>query len=75
MKHKYITKSLRSFPFSDDNLTPSEELFKCTLDEWYSAKHRSISNEEVNFINNIAIKRCPYCESTSFIKNGHRKED
>ena len=75
MKHKYITKSLRSFPFSDDNLTPSEELFKCTLDEWYSAKHRSISNEEVNFINSIAIKKCPYCEYTSFIKNGHRKED
>lgn len=45
MKKKYTTKSLRAFPFSDDNLTPEEKLFKCTLNEWYNAKHRTISDE------------------------------
>ena len=74
MKNKYITKSLKAFPFGDDDLTPEEELFKSTLLEWYSAKHRAISNEEVSFINAIPIKKCPYCGSTSFIKNGHRKD-
>ena len=74
MKKKYITKSLRAFPFSDDNLTPEEKLFKCTLNEWYNAKHRTISDEEVKFINSVNINKCPYCCSTSFIKNGHRKD-
>ena len=74
MKNKYITKSLRAFPFSDDNLTPEEELFKCTLNEWYNAKHRTISDEEVKFINSVTINKCPYSCSTSFIKNGHRKD-
>lgn len=74
MKNKYITKSLRAFPFSDDNATPEEKLFKSTLNEWYNAKHRTISDDEVNFINSITINKCPYCGSTSFIKNGHRKD-
>lgn len=75
MKNKYITKSLKAFPFSGDNLTPEQELFKSTLDEWYNAKHRAISNEEVKFINSITVNKCPYCGFTSIVKNGHRKED
>lgn len=74
MKNKYVTKSLKAFPFSDCCITPEEELFKSTLEEWYNAKHRSISNEEIAFINSISIKKCPYCDSESFIKNGHRKD-
>ena len=74
MKKKFTTKSLRAFPFSDDNPTPEEKLFKCTLNEWYNAKHRTISDEEVKFINSVNINKCPYCCSTSFIKNGHRKD-
>lgn len=74
MKNKYITKSLKVFPFSDDNLTPEEKLFKCTLNEWYNAKHGTISDEEVKFINSVTINKCPYCGSSSFIKNGHRKD-
>ncbi len=72
--NKYLTKSLKAFPFSDDHATLEEELFKSTLLEWYNAKHRAISDEEVSFINSIFIKRCPYCCSTSFIRNGHRKD-
>ena len=45
MKKKFTTKSLRAFPFSDDNPTPEEKLFKCNLNEWYNAKHRTISDE------------------------------
>ena len=74
MKQKHIAKSLRTFPFGDDNLSPKEVLFKCTLDEWYEAKHRAISEEEVKFINSVTINKCPYCSSTSFIRNGHRKD-
>ena len=74
MKQKYIAKSLRTFPFSNDNLTPKEALFKSTLNEWYEAKHRTISNEEVNFINSVRINKCPYCGFTFIVKNGHRKD-
>lgn len=74
MKQKYIAKSLRTFPFSNDNLTPKEALFKSTLNEWYKAKHRTISNEEVKFINSVTINKCPYCGSTLIVKNGHRKD-
>lgn len=41
MKNKYITRSLRAFPFSDDSPTPEEELFKSTINEWYNAKHKN----------------------------------
>ena len=73
-KNKYITKSLRAAPFSDDNLKPEEKFFKCTLNVWYNAKHRTISDEAVRFINSVTINKCPFCGSTSFIKNGHRKD-
>lgn len=75
MKNKYSTKSLRAFPFNDAKASPEEKLFKSTLDEWYDAKHRETSKEEISFVNSIKIKRCPYCNSTSFIKNGIRKTD
>ena len=72
MKNKYITKSLRTFPFSDDDPTPEEKLFKSTINEWYNAKHRTISDDEVSFINSVTINKCSYCGSSSFVKNGHR---
>lgn len=74
MKQKCIAKSLRTFPFSNDNLSPKEALFKSTLNERYDAKHRAISKEEVKFINSVTINKCPYCGSTFIIKNGHRKD-
>lgn len=43
MKQKYIAKSLRTFPFSNDNLTPKEALFKSTLNEWYEASIVSLA--------------------------------
>ncbi len=72
--NKYVKKSIRAFPFGKEKLTPEEKLFKSTLDEWYIAKHRTSSKEEIAFINSIQIKTCPYCGSTRFIKNGHRKD-
>lgn len=74
MNNKYNKKSIRTYPFNSGELTPEEKLFKNTLDEWYSAKHRSVSKEEIAFINSIKIKSCPYCDSTQFIKDGHRKD-
>ena len=40
MNNKYNKKSIRAYPFKSGKLTPEEKLFKSTLDEWYSAKHR-----------------------------------
>ena len=74
MNNKYIRKSIRVFPFGNDELTPEEKLFKNTFEEWYSAKHRTASNDEITFINSISIKNCPYCSSIKFIKDGHRKD-
>lgn len=74
MNNKYNKKSIRTYPFNSGELTPEEKLFKNTLDEWYSAKHRSVSKEEIAFINSLKIKSCPYCGPAQFIKDGHRKD-
>lgn len=74
MNNKYNKKSIRAYPFKSGKLTSEEKLFKSTLDEWYSVKHRSASEDEIAFINTIKIKNCPYCGSAQFIKNGHRKD-
>ena len=74
MNNKYIRKSIRAFPFGNDELIPEEKLFKSTFEEQYSAKHKTASNDEITFINSITIKNCSYCGSTKFIKGGHRKD-
>lgn len=53
--------------------TPSQSLVESTVIEWYEAKHRRASKEEIDFINSINIVKCPYCKGTHFKKDGHRK--
>lgn len=72
MNNKYNKKSIRAYPFKSGKLTPEEKLFKSTLDEWYSAKHRPASEDEIAFINSIKIKNCLYYGSVQFIKDGHK---
>lgn len=72
MNNKYNKKSIRAYPFKSGKLTPEEKLFKSTLDEWYSAKHRSASEDEIAFINSIKIKNRLYYGSAQFIKDGHK---
>jgi len=69
MKSKYnFGPSLRKLPWTDKDQTKSQSLISSTILEWYDAKHRITSDEEIEFINSIERPTCPYCESTSFIK-------
>ena len=74
MKKKYSHTSLRQFSWSGNkNKKPSETLIESTALEWYEAKHRKQSLEEIEFVNSIKIYSCPYCDGP-IMKNGHRKD-
>lgn len=68
---------LRKFSWSnkeDKNKTNGELLVESTVLEWYAAKHRCLSKEELVFINENASGICPFCGSTKVSKNGHTSE-
>ena len=52
---------------------PFKKLISSTVHEWYDAKHRKNSKEEIEFINSIEILNCPHCGSMQFIKYGYYK--
>ena len=60
----------KSFSFLNDPSLTSK-LILSTLDEWYKAKHRTSSKEEIELINNLYISQCPYCNSLNIVRNGH----
>lgn len=71
---KYNHTSLRQFSWSGNKeKKPSESLIESTALEWYEAKHRKQSLEEIIFINSIKIYDCPYCGGL-VNRNGHRKD-
>ena len=51
--------------------TDSQKLISSTIHEWYDAKHRSVSNEEIKLINSIKVKCCPVCGGTDIVSNGY----
>ena len=51
-------------------MDPGQELITETIHEWYDAKHRNISEEEIRFINSIQVDKCPACGNTRVIKSG-----
>lgn len=64
--------SLRTLPWEEDEaVTASEQLISSTVKEWYDAKHRKVSADEISLTNGIAIESCPYCNSEKFIRSGH----
>ena len=67
----YWGKSLRALPWDKKEKTHSQTLISSTVHEWYDAKHRETSFEEIELINSIIINSCPYCGSARFIKAGH----
>jgi len=78
MKTKYKDNhwgtSIKRLPWNDKkDKSPIEELISSTMDEWYLAKHREPSSEEISLINSITPLRCHHCESKSFIKYGKYK--
>ena len=64
--------SLKFLSWDDDinKDDPSKKLISSTVHEWYDAKHRKNSIEEIKFINSIKVTHCPYCGSIRFIKFG-----
>ena len=64
--------SLRNLSWDkSDHKTRSQELISSTVHEWYDAKHRISSKEEIELINSIRITCCPRCGSVSFIRYGY----
>ena len=54
-----------------EDITLSQKLISSIVQEWYDAKHRYSSNEEIRLINSINISCCPLCVSKSFVRYGH----
>ena len=73
MKKQEEIKPIIYFPWPDDNEDNYQQLFRDTLTKWYKSKHRSISEKEINLLNNLPIVDCPYCHKTNYIKYGYNK--
>ena len=69
MKEKQL-EALRAEFSSGDKSSP---LMISTLSEWYDAKHRKVSCEEIAYINSLAITSCPYCGSSAIRRDGFKK--
>lgn len=52
----------------------SSGMMVSTLSEWYDAKHRRPSAEEVDFVNSIPIDSCPHCGSRAVRRDGKSKK-
>ena len=66
--------SLKTFTWSNKPIkSDTEILIENTLCEWFSAKHRKTSKEEIKWLNNLSPSSCPFCHSTSIIKDGFKK--
>lgn len=61
-------KYLRWDSFEEDSL--SRQMISATVHEWYEAKHRSMSLDEVKLINSIEVTSCRCCGSVKIISYG-----
>ena len=50
--------------------TETQQLISSTIKEWYEAKHRGISEEEVKLMNTVEITKCRLCEASEIIRYG-----
>ncbi len=67
--------SLRSFTWSEDSKKSEGQLLvENTVQELHDAKHQHHLFFEIEFINSLDIKQCPFCGSNDFIKYGHKKD-
>lgn len=66
--------SLRMLPWDKHaDKTQSQLLISNTIQEWYAAKHRISSEDEISLLNALPKESCPYCGSINIIKNGFYK--
>ena len=61
---------MKFLSWEKEEMDPGQELITETIHEWYDAKHRNISEEEIRFINSIQVDKCPACGNTRVIKSG-----
>ena len=52
------------------DISLSQKLISSTIHEWYDAKHRASSAEEIRLINSCKPESCRICGSSSFIRYG-----
>lgn len=65
-------RSLRKLSWDDEEtITLSQKLISSTVHEWYDAKHRYSSQEEIKLINSLKPESCRLCGSKSFKRNGY----
>lgn len=66
--------SLKVLPWDNNiQITDTQQLISSTIHEWYDAKHRISSTDEILLINKFVKERCPYCSSIEIVKNGFYK--
>ena len=64
-------RSLRKLSWDEaQETTLSRKLISSTVHEWYDAKHRFSSKEEIRLINSLRPESCRICGSISFKRNG-----
>ena len=64
-------RSLSSLNWDDKKeKTETQQLISSTIKEWYEAKHRGISEEEVKLMNTVEITKCRLCEASEIIRYG-----
>lgn len=64
-------RSLRKLSWDEaQETTLSRKLISSTVHEWYDAKHRFSSKEEIGLINSLRPESCRICGSISFKRNG-----
>jgi transposase-like protein len=66
-------KQLKALGAKFSGSSKSSPMMVSTLAEWYDAKHREASNDEISFINSLEADCCPYCGSRSIRKDGLKK--
>ena len=68
--------SLRKLSWDESkDKTASQKLISSTVHEWYDAKHRISSDEEIELINSLNISHCPYCLSVNIKRNGYYRNN
>lgn len=75
-RNKKPHQRLRSFSWSNNATKTKEQLLiENTLVEWHEAKHPVLSNFEIDLLNSVSLKSCPFCGSNKFIKYGSSQEE
>ena len=73
-KASHWGRSLKQLKWDEkEEITESQKLISTTIHEWYEAKHRKNSNEEIELINSQIVLSCRRCGSSSIVKRGKER--